>query len=120
MVGLSLLIVDDEEMLVDSLARYFTRKGFVVTKALGVEEGRSLIKSQDFQILLTDMRMPDGLGSELIKLQRNKHESSIIICATGFSEEDTQQILDHGANFVVGKPFEKNELLKKIQEFLIK
>lgn len=120
MDGLSLLIVDDEEMLVDSLARFFTRKGFAVTKAFGIEEARSLIKANDFQVLLTDMRMPDGLGSELIKLQRGKHESSIIICATGFSEEDEKQILEHGANFVVGKPFEKKELLEKIQELLFK
>lgn len=119
MDGLNMLIVDDEEILVESVARFFSRKGFNVTKAYGIEEARKLIKQNDFQVLLTDMRMPDGLGSEIIKLQRQKHESSIIVCATGFSEEDTKQILDHGANFVVGKPFEKKEILEKIQTLIL-
>lgn len=119
MDGIKILLVDDEEMLVESVARFFTRKGFDVTKAFGIEEGRKLIKENDFQILITDMRMPDGFGSELIQLQRNKLPSSLIICATGFSEEDTAEILKKGANHVVGKPFEKKDLLQKIEAFIV-
>lgn len=111
---LNLLIVDDEEMLVESLARFFKRKDFNVLTAYGVEEARKVIKENPIQILITDMRMPDGQGTEVIGLQRQLHPASVILCATGFAEEDTQTILSKGANHVVGKPFEKKALLDLI------
>lgn len=119
MDGLKILIVDDEELLVESLARFFGRKGFIVEKAFGIEEARQKIKTDSFQILITDMRMPDGLGSELIELQRKQVAASIIICATGFSEEDKATILAKGADYVVSKPFEKKDLMEKITAKLI-
>ncbi len=111
---LNLLIVDDEEMLLDSLSRFFTRKGFNVTTANGVLSARELIKKNEYQILITDMRMPDGLGIEVIVLQRQLRPASIIFCATGFSEEDENSILEKGADAVIAKPFEKKAILEKI------
>ena len=58
--------------------------------------------------------MPDGSGTEVIELQRQLYPSSIILCATGFTEEDKGTILEKGANHVIGKPFEKKELLELI------
>jgi DNA-binding response OmpR family regulator len=115
---LTILLVDDEELLVESMARFFCRKNFDVLTANGVTEGRKIIKENDIQILITDMRMPDGEGIELIELLRKKSPSSIILCATGFSEEDESTILSKGANAVVGKPFEKKELLEIITKEL--
>lgn len=117
---LNLLIVDDEEMLVESLARFFKRKDFNVFTAYGVEEARTIIKNNPIQVLLTDMRMPDGVGTELIQLQRQLYPASVILCATGFSEEDTHTILEKGANHVLGKPFEKKEILNLIFETIAK
>lgn len=111
---LNLLLVDDETLLVESLARFFKRKNFNVWTANGVEEARGIIKGHDIQIMITDMRMPDGLGIELIELLRKKSSAAIILCATGFSEEDEKTILDKGADAVVAKPFEKKELLELI------
>lgn len=115
---LTILLVDDEELLVDSMARFFRRKNFDVITANGVEEGRKLIKERDIQILITDMRMPDGEGVELIELLRKKAPASIIFCATGFSEEDEKTILEKGADAVVSKPFEKKDLLERITKEL--
>lgn len=116
---LTILLVDDEELLVDSMARFFRRKSFDVITANGVTEARKIIKERDIQILITDMRMPDGEGIELIELLRKKSPASIIFCATGFSEEDESTILEKGANAVVAKPFEKKEILEKITKELV-
>lgn len=115
---LKLLIVDDEEMLLESLSRFFTRKGFEVTTVNGVIGARELIKKNDYQVLISDMRMPDGLGTEVISLQRQINPSSIILCTTGFSEEDELVIIEKGANLVVAKPFEKKDILEKIYSLL--
>ena len=115
---LTLLLVDDEELLVESMARFFKRKNFNVLTAHGVSEARALIKENDIQILITDMRMPDGQGIELIELLRTKSPNSVILCATGFSEEDEATILKKGANAVISKPFEKKNLLERITQEL--
>jgi len=111
---LNLLIVDDEELLVESLARFFARKDFNVLTATRVAEAISLIHAHDIQIVITDMRMPDGLGTEVIKAARHKHQGAIIICATGFSEVDETTIIKGGADLVISKPFEKKALLSEI------
>ncbi len=111
---LNLLLVDDEEMLIESLSRFFKRKSFNVFTAHGVEEGRKIIKTQDIQVMITDMRMPDGQGIDLIELLRSIAPAAFILCATGFSEEDEKTILEKGADAVIAKPFEKKILLEMI------
>lgn len=115
---LTILLVDDEEVLLSSLEKFFIRKGFNVISSTRVNGAIELIRNHPIQILITDMRLPDGTGLSVIKSYKERYPQGLVLCVTGFSEEDETSILKAGADVIIGKPFEKKALLNTILERL--
>lgn len=113
---LSLLIVDDEELLLLGLEKFFVRKDFEVYKASSVLGAKDIILTHKIDVLITDMRLPDGSGAQIIHIFKEAHPQGKIFCVTGYSEEDEKEILSLGVTKIVAKPFEKKELLALILE----
>ena len=101
----SVLVVDDEPDLRTLYELTLLREGYRVYTAGSVQEARSLLQQQRFNILITDMRLPDGLGMELLHELRNqgRTERAIVITAYG-SADNAVAALREGAFDYLTKP----------------
>ena len=99
------LVVDDEPDLRTLYELTLLRAGHEVLAAGTVAEARDLLAAQRFDIVITDMRLPDGLGLELLKIlaAEQRSERSIVITAYG-SPENAVEALKCGAFDYLTKP----------------
>ena len=101
----SVLVVDDEPDLRTLYELTLLREGYRVHTAGSVQEARSLLQQQPFDILITDMRLPDGMGMELLQDLRSqgRRERAIVMTAYG-SAENAVAALREGAFDYLTKP----------------
>jgi DNA-binding NtrC family response regulator len=108
---ISILIVDDEESVRDSLTLWFTEDGYKVACAENSKAALSLLESGSFDIILTDLKMPGMDGLELLQRIKALNKESIIIVMTAFASVDTAvKALKEGAFDYVTKPFDPDDL----------
>jgi len=111
-----ILIVDDEPALVKVVSIKLRVSGYEVITALNGHEALSLIKSEKPDIVLLDVIMPGMDGFEV--LQRLRAFSKIPVIIVSARLEYSRQAMTLGANAFIAKPFDIDELLKKIEQFL--
>lgn len=99
------LVLDDEPDLRTLYELTLLREGHDVSAAGSLAEARKLLAAQNFDVVITDMRLPDGLGLELLRelAQARRHERCIVITAYG-SAENAVEALKHGAFDYLTKP----------------
>ena len=85
----SLLIVDDDNPLRDSLSRAMEKKGFLVTKAESVKQGITKAKNSPPAFAVVDLRLNDGNGLEVVKEIQKLKKNSRIIMLTGYGNIPT-------------------------------
>ncbi|MDO9256928.1 MAG: sigma-54 dependent transcriptional regulator [Bacteroidales bacterium] len=108
---ISILIVDDEESVRESLNLWFTEDGFRVECAENAKQALSILESDVFDIILTDLKMPGMDGLELLQRIKTLNKDSIIIVMTAFATVDTAvRALKEGAFDYVTKPFDPDDL----------
>ena len=108
---ISILIVDDEESVRDSLYNWFIEDGYEVDVAASAKEGLSKLESRDFNIILADIKMPGMDGLEMHRRIKALNRDSIVIMMTAFASVDTAvQALKDGAYDYVTKPFDPDDL----------
>ncbi len=108
---ISILVVDDEESVRDSLNLWFTEDGYHVECAENAKQALSVLESRNFDIVLTDLKMPGMDGLELLKRIKTLNKDSIIIVMTAFATVDTAvKALKEGAFDYVTKPFDPDDL----------
>lgn len=108
---ISILIVDDEESVRESLNLWFTEDGFQVACAENAKQALSILESDVFDIILTDLKMPGMDGLELLQRIKTLNKDSIIIVMTAFATVDTAvRALKEGAFDYVTKPFDPDDL----------
>ena len=109
--NISILIVDDEESVRDSLHNWFIEDGFRVECAENAKEALSMLESQNFNIILADIKMPGMDGLEMHRRIKALNKDSIVIVMTAFASVDTAvQALKDGAYDYVTKPFDPDDL----------
>ncbi len=84
-----ILLVDDEKDIADILRFSLEKKGYMVTVAYGGEEAICLIRSEFFDLLVTDLRMPPPDGLEVMKEIRAVSDETEIVVITGYPSVDT-------------------------------
>ncbi len=106
-----LLVVDDEPDLLTLYALTLAKVGYEVESVGNLAQARALLAQQRYDLLITDMRLPDGLGLELVKeLQTQRRpEKAIVITAYG-SADNAVQALKAGAFDYLTKPVEPKRL----------
>ncbi|MBA4262784.1 MAG: sigma-54-dependent Fis family transcriptional regulator, partial [Comamonadaceae bacterium] len=104
-VPASILVVDDEPDLRTLYELTLLREGYEVTSAADLGQARESLAQQRFDVLITDMRLPDGLGLELLRElgAAQRSEKSIVITAYG-SAENAVEALKSGAFDYLTKP----------------
>lgn len=112
-----LLVVDDEQDVCDSVYDLL-RHDFQVLKAPSAAEGARLMLENEVHIIMTDQRMPNVTGVELLNNVRHRHPMSIRLLFTGFADlEAIIEAINHGHIFkFVKKPWQPEELLGVVRE----
>ena len=110
--SISILVVDDDPSMADSLADILEIKGFGVHTAYSGAEALEILRDQPVDILLTDVRMPDMNGVELYRKTRRNFPDLITILMTAYSADDIiQQGMQEGIKTVLNKPVDMDFLL---------
>jgi len=108
---ISILIVDDEESVRDSLYNWFIEDGYRVECAENAMKALSILESDGFDIILADIKMPGMDGLEMLRRIKLLKSDSIVIVMTAFATVDTAvQALKDGAFDYVTKPFDPDDL----------
>jgi DNA-binding NtrC family response regulator len=115
--GIRLLLVDDEKGYVNVLANRLKRRKIKVTKAYSGSEGIQLLRRNDFDVAVLDLKMEDMDGIEVLRIFKKMDPDLAVIMLTGHgSETAAQQGMLEGAFDYLTKPCELDELLEKIFE----
>ena len=102
----SILIVDDDEMILDILSKGFEMYGLNVFKADNGLDGWKIFQNKPVEIVLTDIQMPGLDGIELSKRIRNQSPHTKIALMTGGQTDAAEELLkDETVNYFFTKPF---------------
>ena len=113
---ISILIVDDEESVRDSLYNWFLEDGFHVECAENAKRALTILESDQFDIILADIKMPGMDGLEMLRRIKLIKPDSIVIVMTAFATVDTAvKALKDGAYDYVTKPFDPDDLTHLIR-----
>jgi DNA-binding NtrC family response regulator len=108
---ISILIVDDEDSVRDSLLNWFIEDGYEVEAAENAKMALQLLEKRDFNIILADIKMPGMDGLELQRRIKALNSETIVIIMTAFASVETAvQALKDGAYDYVTKPFDPDDL----------
>ncbi|MEA1877009.1 MAG: sigma-54 dependent transcriptional regulator [Bacteroidota bacterium] len=107
----SILIVDDEQSVRDSLYNWFVEDGYNVERAENAKKALAILEADCYDIVLADVKMPGMDGLEMLKRIKYLREETIVIIMTAFASVDTAvQALKDGAFDYVTKPFDPDVL----------
>lgn len=112
---MTILVVDDDENIRESLSCILQYNGFNVLKAKEGNEALSIMKENEISTMITDVNMPNGMdGFELIKNTNPKVKNIIVL--SGYL--DNQEIISRNERISAffAKPFSLEELIKKLGE----
>lgn len=111
-----ILVVDDKEMMRDSVATTLTRKGHVVTTAGGGKPALEKITRRRFEAVITDLQMPEMDGLDLLAEIRKIDEQLPVIFMTAYGTVETAvAAMKQGAYDYITKPFSGDELLVAVE-----
>src|SRR5438067_921340 len=114
-----ILVVDDEADLRELLEITLLKMGLDVDSAATVREARALLGQKDYALVLTDMRLPDGMGLELVREVAGNHRNTPIAVITAYgSAENAVIALKAGAFDYVSKPVVLDDLRRMVRSAL--
>lgn len=110
--SLNVLVVDDEQIVLDSIKKHLRKENYTVHTSLAVRPALEKIDHHKIDIILTDLMMPDIDGLEFMSMVKEDHPDLPIIMVTGYATINTAlQATQLGAFDYIAKPFTKKELL---------
>ena len=114
---LSILIVEDDITFSLMLTTWLGKKGFVVRSSSSVSDAKRRLGEEAFDLVISDLRLPDSDGIDLLKWLKSTHPSLPLIMMTSYAEIQTAvQAMKLGAADYIAKPLNPDELLGKIKE----
>ena len=114
-----LLIVDDEASLRDMLSFVFVKEGFEVRLASNFTEGLADALKSSPDVIICDIKMPDGNGLDLLRRVKEENARVPVIMITGHgSTTDAVEAMKAGAIDYINKPFDNDELMLKVRRAL--
>lgn len=115
----TILIVDDEVDLREAIAFDFRRKKFNVLLASGGHEAFKMMESQHIDVVLSDVRMPNGDGIELLdRIKASDAFRPVVMLITGFTDLSLEMAYDKGVDAVFSKPFDRKLLFAAVEKIL--
>jgi DNA-binding NtrC family response regulator len=113
------LVIDDEQVVLDSVTKILTDENYEVDVSLSGREGLQWATGRDYDIVLTDIRMPDIGGMRVLRDIKRAKPSLPVVMITGYaSVESSVQAMKLGAADYIEKPFTPVQLLKAVTSAL--
>ena len=111
----SILIVEDDLTFSTMLKTWLGKRGFVVDTVSNNARARKILHQQDFDLVLSDLRLPDEDGLYLLSWLRNMGNNTPFIIMTSYAEvQNAVDAMKQGASDYIAKPVQPDILLKKI------
>ncbi|MDX1997693.1 MAG: sigma-54 dependent transcriptional regulator [Thermoanaerobaculia bacterium] len=116
---MSILVIDDEEVLQDVLCSVLRREGYEVLSARTGEEGLKLLAEEEVDLVLLDMMLPGIQGMEVLDQIRRTDPEQVVVVITAFSSiEGAIEAMRRGAFHYIPKPFKNDEVLLTVKKGL--
>lgn len=111
------LIVDDEPGILDLISLDLESAGYVVHSTPNAVEGLEILSKQPIDLVITDIRMAEMGGIQLLREIRKKFKgpTPAVILITGHYGVSLEQVLDLGAHGMISKPFGRGDLMEKVR-----
>lgn len=113
-----LLLVEDNESILKGLTYSLEQENFKVDVAINVNTAKEKLTSNEYDLVILDIMLPDGNGFELCKYIKEKNDIAIIVLTAKDEEKDVVQGFNLGADDYVIKPFRIRELISRINNIL--
>ena len=114
-----ILIVDDEVDICDMMMFTFDSQGFETFTAYDAEEAFKVVKDQDLDIVVSDVRMPKGGGMKLLSdIKEHNPKKPKVFLITGYSDGSTDDAIQAGAEAVLAKPIKLKDLVDEVNKDL--
>jgi two-component system response regulator (stage 0 sporulation protein F) len=118
--GKRLLIVDDEQDLREPIATELESLGCIVFQAKNGKEAFEIVAKEKLNAVISDIRMPGGDGVELLqRIKKRDHQFPVVMLITGFSDLSKEEAYHMGAEVILSKPFDLDELDAAVLKILI-
>ena len=116
----TVLIVEDDLTFSTMLKTWLGKKGFDVETASTNARARKVLLSKEFDLVISDLRLPDQDGINLLSWLREQKKNMPFIIMTGYAEIQSAVLcMKLGATDYISKPIQPDELLKKINEAIV-
>jgi two-component system response regulator PilR (NtrC family) len=116
---MSILIIDDEEVLQDVLSSLLRKEGYEVLSARTGEEGLRLLGEEDVDLVLLDLMLPGMSGQEVLAQIRRTMPEQVVVVVTAYSSiEGAIRAMRDGAFHYIPKPFKNEEVLLTVRKGL--
>jgi two-component system, OmpR family, response regulator len=110
------LLVEDDEVLGDAVRTYVRRQGHAVDWAMTREATEASLAAAPYDLVLLDLRLPDGNGIDILKLMRSRRDATPVIIMTAHDQvSDRIAGLNAGADDYLVKPVDLGEVQARIQ-----
>ncbi len=114
--GKSVLVLDDEPIVVERLAEALRREGFAVE---GFTEGAAALRAlreRPFRVVVTDLKMRPPTGMDLVREVRRSHPETRLLVITGYADRETWESLRKaGVADIVAKPFRLKDVVARVK-----
>ena len=111
------LLIDDEEIALSNLTHVFEREGYKVTACKDGESGLAAMQQTEFDLVLTDLRMPGIDGMDVLKHVRESSPDVPVIMITGHASLDSAvDAMKAGAYHYISKPYQEDEFIALVRE----
>lgn len=116
----SILFVDDEEHILKALRRLFAQTDYETFFASSGQEALEILAQEKINLIVSDMRMPEMNGYQLLKQVRVKHPSTMRVILSGYAEEKEiiSALQDGSTRMYMMKPWDNENLLTMIEQLL--
>lgn len=113
------LVIDDEQVVLDSVSKILTDENYEVDVTLSGREGIDQAIKENYDVVLTDIRMPDIGGMRVLRDVKRAKPSLPVVMITGYASiESSVQAMKMGAADYLEKPFTPDQLLKAVASAL--
>lgn len=112
---LKVLVVEDDREIRGLLCSMLTLEGFAVRSAVSLSEARALLEHDVPDLVILDLGLPDGDGSDLLGYCCTRHRLPVIVVSARQDEAQKVALLDAGADDYLVKPFGVSELLARMR-----
>ncbi|UXZ53960.1 response regulator transcription factor [Halomonas sp. 7T] len=116
---MKLLLLEDDDLLAESLAESLKDNGYLVDLAASLKAAKSLMATEHYELAILDVGLPDGSGLDLLaQWRRQKRDTPILILTARDTWEDKVVGLETGADDYLTKPFHEAELMARLKALL--